>query len=65
MGISRHDALYDYYFHGGITVVAERYGMIEVSNYPYLYLMGASLDGVGIQVLFCLTPCLTRIPVCY
>ena len=39
MDISRHDALDDYYFHGGITMVAERYGMIEVSSYPYLYLM--------------------------
>ena len=39
MDISRHDALDDYYFHGGITVVAERYDMIEVSSYHCLYLM--------------------------
>ena len=39
VGISRHDALDNYYFRGGIIVVAERYGMIEVSSYPCLYLM--------------------------
>ena len=27
--------------------------------------MGASSDGVGIQVLFCLMPCLTGILICY
>ena len=42
VGISRHDALDNDYFCGGIIVVAERYGMIEVSSYPCLYLMDGS-----------------------